>query len=109
MEIFGNKKQAKKSIEYCCENCDYLTCKKNNYKTHLQTMKHKRICLETKTSKIKHPQHQCICGKKYNNNSGLWKHEKKCPEIEKSKKERIPEVNHICIIFILSENKNSFE
>jgi hypothetical protein len=84
METLGNKNQAKKSIEYYCEKCDFKSCKKDNFTNHLQTIKHKRNNLETKSSKNKQISYNCICGKKYNNNSGLWKHKKKCLDKEPS-------------------------
>jgi len=83
MEILGNKKIAKNRINYECNICDYITCNKTDYVKHINTTKHKRKCLEMNISQISQKKYECICGKTYNNNSGLWKHKNKCIEIEK--------------------------
>ena len=87
METLGNylvalsgKKMANK---YYCETCDYSCCKKYNWDKHLTTTKHVQ---ETNGNDMEHEsgkkwqiqKYTCKCGKKYKNNSGLWKHHKKC-------------------------------
>jgi hypothetical protein len=77
---FSGKKVAK---NYHCEVCDYTCSKKYNWDKHLHTSKHVMEIngndLETKSGKKWQIQeYTCKCGKKYKNNSGLWKHHKKC-------------------------------
>jgi hypothetical protein len=43
MLVNDSKKYKKVSAEFCCENCDYSTCKKCKYEAHLSTDKHKML------------------------------------------------------------------
>jgi hypothetical protein len=65
---------------FYCENCHYTTCSKKDYEKHVKTNKHKineNQCLAIpKSQKI--PIYECSCGKTYKDNSGLWRHKKKC-------------------------------
>ena len=48
------QKTKKNDLNYCCEICDYNTCKKTDYLRHLHTQKHINNDLTTqKTKKIK--------------------------------------------------------
>jgi hypothetical protein len=72
LETAGNQKLCSK---FYCEKCDYITNKKSSYESHLLSSKHKKAYLETKFCSL----HECnICGRSYNNRSGLWKHKKQC-------------------------------
>jgi len=93
---------------YVCEKCDFKCCKKSNYDKHMATRKHKNES-EGYKKDIKKcrkmPEHNmecfCECGKKYNYQSGLWRHKKKChlaiPDTN--------EENHI-IDVLINENKD---
>jgi len=72
--------------DFCCKICDFKCCKKVDWSRHVKTKKHmyrhsgnKMEILETNFT----PNHTCVCGKKYQTKSGLWKHSKLC------KKEKI--------------------
>jgi hypothetical protein len=86
MSIFSNQKTQKKLIDYFCEKCDFHTCNKNDYNRHLLTKKHfSNICqsnMVQKTQKTQKNSFACDCGKTYKDNSGLWRHKKKCTETE---------------------------
>jgi len=80
METENQQKQAN---IFKCEVCHYTTSKLCNYKTHIVTNKHKKHEMETLETKnqlnpanIK--EYNCICGKKYANRSGIWKHKQNC-------------------------------
>jgi hypothetical protein len=77
--MFSNEKNSKKLIEYLCGKCDFVTCNKNDYNRHIKTKKHisndSQCFSMVKTQKNSY---ECICGKKYMDNSGLWRHKKKC-------------------------------
>jgi hypothetical protein len=64
---------------YCCEMCDYTTSNLYDFNKHNNTQKHiindKSIFSIEKSQKS---QHECSCGKSYKDNSGLWRHKKKC-------------------------------
>ncbi len=53
---------------YTCIPCNYKTDRKNNYKQHLETKKHKELT-----------EHKCkACGKFYKHESSLSRHRKEC-------------------------------
>jgi hypothetical protein len=74
--MFSNQKSAHK---FYCEKCDYGTCKKSSYDDHLTTRKHKKADIinknQSKICQLYICQH---CNKSYKDNSGLWRHKKKC-------------------------------
>jgi uncharacterized C2H2 Zn-finger protein len=41
--MFSNEKNSKKLIKYICESCDFITCNKNDYTRHINTIKHKNL------------------------------------------------------------------
>ena len=71
-----------------CESCNYKTCKKSSYDTHIISARHKRITQnndEDKYSAKILPKFDnnchlfvCSCGKKYQYRQGLWKHKQTC-------------------------------
>ena len=77
--MVSNPKNSKKLIEYFCEKCNFKSCNKNDFARHNNTKKHNSNdpqCFSmVKTQKNSY---DCICGKKYVDNSGLWRHKKKC-------------------------------
>ena len=86
-----------KNAELICIICDFKCSKKSNFETHCNTKKHisrvngnKFVNVEIK----KNAEHICKCGKKYNTNSGLWKHIKNC-DIKNNKTSNIIEKNEI--------------
>jgi hypothetical protein len=85
------KLSQKSATKYFCENCDYGTCKKSNYESHIESAKHKKVTngyIEGQKSAKKQPkieknQHigeifTCFCGKEYIHRQGLWRHKKNC-------------------------------
>lgn len=81
--MLSNPKNPKK---YHCDLCCYLTSNKKDFNKHLLTRKHTIADFSLKKSQetLKNPQktnYGCICGKTYNDNSGLWRHKKKCQSI----------------------------
>ena len=77
-------KVAKSSqTQYYCEKCDYHTSKKFNYDKHNLTSKHLQSINDnnfySKSSKSSKNIFICFnCNKEYKDNSGLWRHKKKC-------------------------------
>ena len=82
--MFSNEKVAKSSNNfYYCDFCDYSTSKKFNFEKHKLTAKHLQAMFSNqkvaKVAKVAtHTKFRCGCGKEYNDNSGLWRHKKKC-------------------------------
>ena len=93
MEI---KKLKKYLPRFNCEVCDFKCYMKNDWTRHLSTAKHnfqvngnkmemsnlKKLKKNLKNSQnLQINNSSCHCGKVYTTNSGLWKHQKKCPFI----------------------------
>ena len=79
--------------KYYCISCYYSTNKKSNYEDHLLTRKHKMsISGKLEINKFQpNPANKFCCqncGKKYKDNSGLWRHKKKCHTVIYSESER---------------------
>jgi len=72
-----------KDASFNCELCNFSCSKQSNFNIHCQTNKHKYRVNGNKMEIKEMPKnavtsYDCVCGKKYNNSSGLWKHKKKC-------------------------------
>ena len=83
--MISNQKVAKSSDEFLCEICHYCTSKKFNFDKHLLTSKHiNSIIINQKVGKVCKSSTQFVCpncNKIYKDNSGLWRHKKKCNSI----------------------------
>jgi hypothetical protein len=83
--MFSNEKVAKSSNkDLYCDICDYYTSRKCNFIKHTTTSKHLSAMvsndLVAKVATI--PKYCCSnCGRVYKDNSGLWRHKKKCTNI----------------------------
>jgi len=95
----------KNPLIYLCENCCFNTSNKKDYNRHLQTKKH--LSNITQCSLIK-TSNQCKCGKIYKDYSGLWRHKKKCNNLEKfiSDKEEYNEIQEMkdFMKYLMKEN-----
>jgi hypothetical protein len=90
METLGDKIQPilsqKQAFNYYCSYCDYGTCKKSNYNTHILSAKHNRVTngyIRGQNSAENKPyldniSLSCECGKIYQHRQGLWRHKKIC-------------------------------
>jgi hypothetical protein len=75
----GEDNTTKPVTKYECLLCDISCSKKNDWDRHLLTRKHlKHINGPLEETNIPQKDFTCKCGKKYVNNSGLWKHAKVC-------------------------------
>ena len=82
--MFSNQKNSEKLYGYSCEKCHFNTCNKNDYNRHLKTKKHISNGLQSfSMEKTQKNSYTCDCGKTYKDNSGLWRHKKKCNDGEK--------------------------
>ena len=103
--MFSNPEVAKSSNEFFCKNCDYTTSKLYNYKKHLSTSKHKIAMIFNNdvenVAKSSNPkQYICQnCNKIYKDNSGLWRHNKKCKMPETKDME-----SYELVSYLLKEN-----
>jgi hypothetical protein len=73
--------------KFYCEKCDYGTSKKSSYNDHLISSKHTKSMVSNEILPKFCSEFICQkCNKKYKDNSGLWRHKKKC-NIESNKVE----------------------
>ena len=79
MEIKEIKKLEKNLVKYYCEFCDFKCSQKSDWNRHLLRAKHifNQAGNHLETKKLE-KNFFCDCGKKFQSNSGLWKHKKKC-------------------------------
>ena len=64
---------------YSCEECDFHSSNKNDYRRHLLTRKHETVRDGT-TENTKHL-YTCICGKSYRFSQGLSRHKRTCKRV----------------------------
>jgi hypothetical protein len=99
----SNIKNPKKPKEYICKTCDFNTYNKKDYTRHINTIKH--IKANSQWGSIQNTQfthYHCACGKKYVDNSGLWRHKKKCNMNEHTKN---PDKKDELINYLIKENQ----
>jgi hypothetical protein len=98
---------AKTSHNFFCEICDYGTYKKFNFDIHRESKKHQNNVLTTNNNKLaaktSGKKYECeICEKGFNDRAGLWRHNKKCNELQNSNKS--PEISQELILTIIKQN-----
>jgi hypothetical protein len=81
--MLATKKSQIIAFKYFCECCNYSTCNLYDFNKHNNTKKHfvkdNSINSIDLTQKSQEKQFTCInCNKSYKDNSGLWRHKKKC-------------------------------
>jgi hypothetical protein len=77
--MFSNNYLPKFCSKFYCNNCDYGTSKKSSYNDHLLSAKHQKSINGNDNSAKFCQDYICKkCDKKYKDNSGLWRHKKKC-------------------------------
>ena len=47
METFGNNFSEKSCAIFYCKKCDYETLRKSSYNKHCESIKHKKVILDT--------------------------------------------------------------
>ena len=94
--MFSNENVAKSSKQYYCNICAYYTSKKYNYEKHMLTSKHIKSMISNENvanvAKSRTVTYICSnCNKQYKDNSGLWRHSKKCCKGNTSKAQELVE------------------
>ena len=81
------EKSQKNRKKYECKYCDYITSNKCDFYKHHSTLKHQNNCLAMENGDLamnlsqKSPKINFVCelcNRVYKDNSGLWRHKKKC-------------------------------
>ena len=102
--MFSNNFTQKNPNIFECINCDFNTCNKKDFIRHTQTKKHisnvSQCVLPNFTQKNPIA---CTCGKTYKDNSGLWRHKKKCTFDSDSVSEHGPSDKEL-IVMLIKEN-----
>ena len=105
--MFSNKIQQNSSANFFCEICDYRTSRKCNYDEHLLTAKHKSAIISNQKKAISGAKFICPnCSKIYKDNSGLWRHKKKCITTDQSIETQQPTFSTDVVLQILKQNED---
>ena len=100
------------SFKYYCKICDYGTVKKSNINNHNNSIKHIQSNIKPMIS-LKY----CCenCNKEYKDNSGLWRHKKKCNVKKKETvvletENKVLENNNVMnLMFAILKQNNEFK
>ena len=77
--MFSNQNLQNICAKYYCDICDYKTSRKSSYDEHLLSRKHQKAMVSNQNLQKMCNEYICQnCNKKYKDNSGLWRHKKKC-------------------------------
>ena len=93
MEILEIKKHKKNISKFECLVCDFKCCTKSDWGRHIIRPKHVLNVSGNKMEIKKSVKSVfiCYCGKKYNTNSGLWKHQSKCENVNQKENKDVSE------------------
>ena len=102
--MFSNKIKQKLSTKYFCEFCNYETVRKSNMDTHYLSAKHKSAMFSNEIKQKLSNQFICHnCCKEYKDYSGLWRHKKKCVEIQEIQ-EKPDNVDKELVMLLIKQN-----
>jgi hypothetical protein len=109
MSTLATFSAANSAPKFYCESCDYRTSKKSSYDTHILSARHKKSTFinqnQPEFCQILPSNFTCEnCNKEYKDKSGLWRHNKKCNQIQKSNKS--PEISQELILTIIKQNSD---
>ena len=110
--MFSNENLPKFCSKYYCETCDYRTCKKSSYNDHNLSAKHKKAMGFNENLPKFCSKYICQkCSKNYKDNSGLWRHSKKCSVIETNPESEVkfsnnPNDKDELITYLIKENQD---
>ena len=80
--MVSNDFTQKNPNQFTCKSCDFFTFNKKDFNRHIKTKKHtSNVSQWFSTEKTQKTPYQCSCGRLYKDNSGLWRHKKRCNKI----------------------------
>ena len=109
--MFSNDFTPKKPLNFECKKCDFVTSNKKDFLRHNNTIKHlsnDNQCFFNDFTPNYPKKYDCECGKSYADNSGLWRHKKKCnitPEIENKIINNTSEISPKLVMELIKDNK----
>tara|TARA_A100001011_G_scaffold400395_1_gene514628 strand:+ start:727 stop:1764 length:1038 start_codon:yes stop_codon:yes gene_type:complete len=83
MSKSSKKVYVEKNQKFYCELCDYSTSRSSNWKKHISTNKHLKKSLKQKTRICED------CGQIFYSRTTLWRHKKKCQNINNGEEEKL--------------------
>ena len=99
----------KNPFKFSCDICLYNTSNQKDFNKHLQTKKHTNNISNTTNNSIIPNKYLCPnCDKKFNDRSGLWRHNQKCIPISvntNEQKEQTTDKDHL-IMMLIKENSD---
>ena len=105
--MFSNVNLPKICSKYSCNICDYHTSKKSSYDDHLLSAKHNLAIIRNQKIAIACAKFICPnCSKIYKDNSGLWRHKKKCITNDQSIETQQPTISTDVVLQILKQNED---
>jgi hypothetical protein len=82
MTTIDNDIKAKLCSKFYCEKCDYGTSKKSSYDNHILSAKHTKTTDNNENMPKPLKCYLCEkCNAKYKDRAGLWRHKKKCIQL----------------------------
>ena len=110
-------KIAKNRKKFVCKLCDYSTCNSFDFKKHQQTEKHASVsqamAIDNSAMDLREKSQKkefvCLnCNKVYKDNSGLWRHKKKCDidTCSEYSEEMSNQITPELILNVLKQNKD---
>jgi len=110
MTTIDNEKYAILCLKFFCKNCDYGTSKKSSFNNHCESKKHKINNLTIKNNenyaKLCLSKYQCEkCKKNFNDRAGLWRHKKKCNNVDQLKEEFNGNDKDSLLVHLLKKNE----
>jgi hypothetical protein len=102
-----NQNVGKSSTDkFICNKCHYITSKKYNYDKHILTAKHKKsMVVNENVGKSSTDKFVCKnCNKNYKDNSGLWRHNKKCVQVLNDNNIEIQQPTNELVMSLLNQN-----
>jgi hypothetical protein len=106
----SNKILPKICSKFYCKNCDYGTRKKSSYDEHLLSAKHIKSMNSNENLPKICSEYICQnCSKKYKDNSGLWRHKKKCKQVNENTLEKEVDLTDKEIIKMLIKENSEFK
>jgi hypothetical protein len=116
--MFSNQILPKVCSKFYCKFCDYGTSKKSSYDDHLLSAKHKKLMVGNQKEPNSNDFSQILpkfcqkyicknCSKEYKDNSGLWRHKKKCisHEEEIQEKKQDDPVSNETVLALIKQNQ----
>ena len=113
--IQNDTKKTSKNIDlFVCNLCDFTCSKKGDWIRHTTRPKHinnvEMIQNDTKKTSKNIASYFCECGNMYKHHSGLWRHKKKCIEINKDEEtEKYEQLDKDLIMMLVKQNSELLE